>query len=90
MRDGPWLRWRRWQEQLQRCLSDVIARASTALTPAPSSSALKTALAAAAAAGLDAQQLAATQTLLQRQLVLLLGGPGTGKTSTVARMLEAA
>ena len=90
VRDGPWLRWRRWQEQLQRCLSDVIARAATALTPTPGSSALTKALAAAAAAGLDAQQLAATEALLQRQLVLLLGGPGTGKTSTVARMLEAA
>jgi exodeoxyribonuclease V alpha subunit len=90
VRDGPWLRWRRWQEQLQRCLSDVIARASTALTPTPGSRALTKALAAAAAAGLDAQQLAATEALLQRQLVLLLGGPGTGKTSTVARMLEAA
>jgi exodeoxyribonuclease V alpha subunit len=90
VRDGPWLRWRRWQEQLQRCISDVIARASTPLTPAPSASALKKALAKAAAAGLDAKQLAATEALLQRQLVLLLGGPGTGKTSTVARMLEAA
>ena len=90
VRDGPWLRWWRWQEQLQHCLSDVIARAATPLTPAPSASTLKKALAKGAAAGLDAQQLAATEALLQRQLVLLLGGPGTGKTSTVARMLEAA
>jgi exodeoxyribonuclease V alpha subunit len=90
VRDGPWLRWRRWQEQLQRCLSGVITRASTPLTPAPSAGALKKALAAVTAGGLDAQQLAATEALLQRQLVLLLGGPGTGKTSTVARMLEAA
>ncbi len=90
VRDGPWLRWRRWHDQLQRCLSDLIARAATPLTPAPDPSALKAALAAAASAGLDPQQLAATQALLQRQLVLLLGGPGTGKTSTVARMLAAA
>ncbi len=90
VQDGPWLRWRRWHEQLQHCLSDLIARATTPLSPAPSPDALNAAAATAAQAGLDVQQQAAVVALLERQLVLLLGGPGTGKTSTVARMLEAA
>ena len=90
VRDGHWLRWRRWHEQLHHCLSDLIARAQTPLAPAPNPKALQAAAQTAAAAGLDAQQQAAVAALLQRQVVLLLGGPGTGKTSTVAQMLNAA
>jgi len=86
---GPWLRWRRWQKQLQHCLEAVIARADTPLEssaePNPAAP-----LSRAPGSGLDPQQQAAVQAVLTRQLVLLLGGPGTGKTSTVARMLQAA
>jgi len=38
----------------------------------------------------DARQLQAVEAVLSHRLVLLQGGPGTGKTSTVARMLAAA
>ena len=38
----------------------------------------------------DARQLQAVEAVLTHRLVLLQGGPGTGKTSTVARMLAAA
>lgn len=41
------------------------------------------------AAGFDPIQRQAVQAALERRLVLLLGGPGTGKTSTVAQLLEA-
>lgn len=41
------------------------------------------------ALGLDPIQRLAVQAALERRLVLLLGGPGTGKTSTVAQLLEA-
>jgi len=44
----------------------------------------------ATAAGLDQQQSAAVLALLEQRLVLLSGGPGTGKTSTVVQMLAAA
>lgn len=39
---------------------------------------------------LDARQFQAVEAVLTHRLVLLQGGPGTGKTSTVARMLAAA
>jgi exodeoxyribonuclease V alpha subunit len=38
---------------------------------------------------LDPQQRQAVAAVLRQRLVLLQGGPGTGKTTTVARMLEA-
>ena len=43
----------------------------------------------AAAAGLDSAQQRAVATLLTQRLVLVCGGPGTGKTSTVVAMLAA-
>ena len=90
VRDGRWLRWRRWHQQLQHCLSTLIARGQARLEPAPSPSARRQALQKAAAAGLDPQQCGAVESLLQHRLVLLSGGPGTGKTSTVVQMLAAA
>ncbi|MEY4360332.1 MAG: hypothetical protein RLZZ631_1818 [Cyanobacteriota bacterium] len=82
---GRWLRWRRWHQQLQDCLDALASRAETLL---PATRAMP--LSAEALAGLDPQQRAAVSAVLERHMVLLLGGPGTGKTSSVARMLEAA
>ncbi len=90
VRDGRWLRWRRWHEQRRQCLEDLIQRAQASLQPVPTPQAIAAATACAASAGLDPQQQTAVATLLKQQLVLLLGGPGTGKTSTVAQMLQAA
>ena len=90
VRDGPWLRWRRWHGQLEHCLEQLSHRALAQRQPPAEPAALEKARAAAAAAGLDPQQSAAVIALLQHQLVLLLGGPGTGKTSTVTAMLQAA
>ena len=39
---------------------------------------------------LDPQQAQAVAAVLEHRLVLLLGGPGTGKTSTVVQLLAAA
>ena len=88
MQDGRWLRWRRWHEQLQQCLEALFSRADAALTPL--SNPAETESKAKASQGLDPLQQQAVAAVLQRQLVVLLGGPGTGKTSTVARMLQAA
>ena len=90
VRDGGWLRWRRWHGQLQQCLAQITSRAQQPYQPAAAQAALQAVQAIVAAAGLDAQQRAAVSALLRHQLVLLLGGPGTGKTSTVAAMLRAA
>ena len=90
VRDGRWLRWRRWHHQLQHCLDALIALGAEPLEPAPTEAQRRVAQGLAAKAGLDPQQCAAVEALLQRRLVLLNGGPGTGKTSTVVQMLAAA
>jgi len=87
---AAWLRWRRWHTQLEHCLNALISRANSPLEPASSAAQLREAERQALAAELDPQQREAVLALLQQRLVLLLGGPGTGKTSTVAAMLAAA
>ena len=90
VRAGRWLRWRRWHQQLSHCIAGLIERGRKGVAPAPSADQRRQARDQASAAGLDAQQSAAVQALLEHQLVLLSGGPGTGKTSTVVQMLAAA
>jgi exodeoxyribonuclease V alpha subunit len=90
VRAGRWLRWRRWHQQLSHCTTALIQRGQAGVEPPASASQLKEARGRATAAGLDRQQSAAVQALLEQRLVLLSGGPGTGKTSTVVQMLAAA
>ncbi len=90
VRCGRWLRWRRWHQQLSHCLAALVERGRTALDPPATADQRQQARARAAAAGLDPQQAAAVEALLAHQLVLLCGGPGTGKTSTVVQMLAEA
>ncbi|MFM7085776.1 MAG: ATP-dependent RecD-like DNA helicase [Cyanobium sp.] len=90
---GSCLGWRRWQQRRAAVLQILITRAET-LTPSPvvgpgvvdphaSSSDRGDGL-----AGLDGAQQQAVRIALERNLVLILGGPGTGKTRTVARLLQ--
>ncbi|MCP9831525.1 exodeoxyribonuclease V subunit alpha [Synechococcus sp. HJ21-Hayes] len=88
--DGLQLRWRRWHVQLQTVLENLQARAQQPLTAAATDDQLQQALAHAASQGLDRRQQQAVQAVLCHSLVLLGGGPGTGKTSTVVQMLAAA
>ena len=81
------LRWRRWQTQLQQCLAAIEERAQRQW--ACSEADQQAAMATAAEAGLDTQQCQAVSAALRQGLVLLTGGPGTGKTSTVVQMLAA-
>jgi exodeoxyribonuclease V alpha subunit len=87
VQDGLVLRWRRWQTQLQQCLAAIEERAQR--QRACSEAEHQAAMAAAAKAGLDTQQCQAVSAALRQGLVLLTGGPGTGKTSTVVQMLAA-
>lgn len=84
--DGPLvleddrLLWRRWWERRQRVLDNLIQRAralpATGAATTPSD-----------ADGLDPDQRRAVAAVRQHRLMLIQGGPGTGKTSTVGRML---
>jgi exodeoxyribonuclease V alpha subunit len=75
--------WRRWWEQRQRVLETLIQRASST----PSHPAIATDADSQELRGLDGEQRRAVLAVGCHRLVLLQGGPGTGKTSTVARML---
>ncbi|MCP9774266.1 ATP-dependent RecD-like DNA helicase [Cyanobium sp. WAJ14-Wanaka] len=94
--DGPLvveadqLLWRRWQQQRRSVLDQLVERAQTALSVQgkPEEKASKPALANNSQQP-DPQQLRAVRAVLEHQLVLLEGGPGTGKTSTVVAMLAA-
>lgn len=93
--DGPLvldqdrLSWRRWHQLRQDVIETLVQRASATLVPPLAAEAGESARAIAAAAGLDPRQQQAVLALLQGPLVLLEGGPGTGKTSTVVQMLAA-
>jgi exodeoxyribonuclease V alpha subunit len=101
---GQRLAWRRWQQRLQQVLDALVGRAQAPPPAWPAAAeepvadqpsagkaaATKATLAAApASAPLDDQQRRAVAAVLARGLVLLEGGPGTGKTSTVAAMINA-
>jgi len=75
--------WRRWHGQRQNVLTELVERArrpwTTGALPAGD-----------LPAGIgDGQQQRAVEALTEHGLVVLEGGPGTGKTTTVALMLTA-
>lgn len=86
------LQWRRWQRQRREVIGALITRAG-ALEPASVSGGPYPAASGAATPGtaqpLDSRQRQAVAAVLSHGLVLLEGGPGTGKTSTVAAMIAA-
>lgn len=86
---GNRLRWRRWHLQLEHTLTQLVQRAHNPLPEAPQPAALAAARQQAAAAGLDERQQKAVEVALSQRLLLLSGGPGTGKTSTVVQLLAA-
>jgi exodeoxyribonuclease V alpha subunit len=88
--EGEQVLWRRWQQQRQAVREALLLRAGRPLPQAPPDAAALKALLAVHGEGLDSQQQAAVKAVLCCSVVLLEGGPGTGKTSTVAQMLAAA
>jgi exodeoxyribonuclease V alpha subunit len=84
--------WRRWWERRQSVLENLIRRAQTTPSGAAAAGEPRPEEPAAEASEpgdgrLDPDQRRAVAAVLHHRLVLLQGGPGTGKTSTVARML---
>ncbi len=90
--DGDRLQWRRWQRQRQAVIEALIARAG-AVEPGAAGEGPGSPSPDAAEPGaprsLDGRQRQAVAAVLRHGLVLLEGGPGTGKTSTVAAMIAA-
>ena len=89
--EGDQVQWRLWHQRRHAVLSALRQRAQQPLAALaePGAAERIQALVAAHGDGLDARQRAAVAAVLNRPLVLLEGGPGTGKTSTVSRMLAA-
>ena len=83
--EGDQLLWRRWQQQREQVLETLIGLAQSRLAQSRSA---PFELSAMGQGQLDGDQQRAVQAVLEHQLVVLEGGPGTGKTSTVAAMLE--
>jgi exodeoxyribonuclease V alpha subunit len=97
------LSWRRWHDLRESVLSALLERVRPLDTADPTPAPLATAGHArdttapspgssggpTTTATLDARQFQAVEAVQTHRLVLLQGGPGTGKTSTVARMLAA-
>lgn len=84
--EGDRLLWRRWHSQRQSVLQQLSQRARATGGPEPAGLAT---LVERHGHGLDGEQRRAVAAVLLHRLVLLEGGPGTGKTSTVGRMLAA-
>ena len=78
------LGWRRWLQAMEDVVEALLARRQL---PPPSAAPLP---APALSDSLNAEQRAAVCALDQASVVLLSGGPGTGKTSTVVELLRRA
>ncbi|MCP9824654.1 AAA family ATPase, partial [Synechococcus sp. EJ6-Ellesmere] len=90
MLSGRGVGWRRWLLQLEGTMAELERRATASVQPPLSPACRQTAAQRAQRRGsLDPRQQAAVAALLSQGLVLLGGGPGTGKTSTIVQMLAA-
>jgi exodeoxyribonuclease V alpha subunit len=78
--EGREVGWRRWLRLRARVVAALVARAGRRRPPIAWSPPGDT---------LDPLQEQAIRIALERDLLVLAGGPGTGKTSTVAHLLEA-
>ena len=85
--DDDRLLWRRWWERRQGVLADLIRRAQAIPANGRGDAAADSTVETSEGPDLDPDQRRAVEAVRRHHLVLLQGGPGTGKTSTVARML---
>ena len=84
LRQGDRLGWRRWLQAMEQVVAELVERAH-APCPEPIKDADP-----GLSGRLNAEQGAAVLALDQASVVLLSGGPGTGKTSTVVEILARA
>ena len=83
--------WRNWRDEqrIGECLLQRLAAPSVTLDEARLEPALQDAFADSDGSA-DALQRQAVRQALRRRLLILTGGPGTGKTRTVSRLIEVA
>ncbi|MFO1495895.1 MAG: exodeoxyribonuclease V subunit alpha [Lysobacterales bacterium] len=86
-REGDFFLWRNWRHELQVAHALLDRVAAAAPVPAPELEADLAWLFDGSEAAAVAGQRAAVAALPGRRLCVLTGGPGTGKTTTVLRML---
>ena len=84
LRQGDRLGWRRWLQAMEQVVAELVERAHVH-SPQPVNAA-----APELSDRLNPEQCAAVHALDQSSVVLLSGGPGTGKTSTVVEILARA
>ncbi|HJN35563.1 MAG: ATP-dependent RecD-like DNA helicase [Prochlorococcus sp.] len=82
--DGDQLSWRRWQTSMDAVVQALLHRSSH--QPIDGELVVES-TAMAPPADLNAEQQAAVNAIKHQGVILVSGGPGTGKTSTVVQML---
>ena len=80
--DGDQLHWKRWHQAMQCLEKELIDRSHTLPSGGQANAVNPPELGT-----LNAEQRAAVQAITRHRLVMVSGGPGTGKTSTVQAML---
>ncbi len=81
------LSWRRWHDDMNEVLNELIKRSKS---PTKIQSHSNTVIRKHCLQKLNKEQLEAVEAIKEQSLILLSGGPGTGKTSTVIQMLNQA
>ncbi len=85
--DANNVKWRRWHEEMNKVLKELQKR--SLIKKSQSTNQLSKEF-YSTQTRLNKEQKAAVKAILDKQVVLLSGGPGTGKTSTIAKMIERA
>ena len=86
--DGDRLLWRRWHQGMETLVQTLIKRSALPPVGSPHERRSERDIEAMASdQQLNPEQLAAVNAVSDHRVVLLSGGPGTGKTSTVRAML---
>ena len=82
--EGNLLSWRRWHEEME----NIIINLKDRLSHVPNhSQRLKKEVSSRKQSTLNENQINAVEAVLNHNVILLSGGPGTGKTSTIVEML---
>ncbi len=82
---GKEISWRRWHNNMEQAINDLLQRSSSKNNIGTRSVTRKI---APSQQNLNPEQRAATEAIFDHGVVLISGGPGTGKTSTVVRLLQ--